>query len=743
MDFRFKKLLCWALFIYSSNAVAGAHEGHQPLPTKGVLVDTKNGQITLSGQARGVIGLESREVTEGTVASTLKVYAESVTPWHAKAFGSAQIAGRISKLLVNPGDFVAKDQMVAELSSRELELLSLDYVQAQKELSLNMRLLEITKPTALSGAVPMQRLLDIENAVEQSRNRLELAKLRGRTIGVDLEESVLDASSKLLYPIRSPIEGRILHSDLAEGKFVEAFEHLFEIINSDQVWVRLQLLEKDVFHVKIGNRVDIEFPGVSVKVSGLIDRLDTALDPQSQVCSAWVTLEDSRVIPGLVGNATIYTSEQDGRLVVPRQSVYSDGLQNYVFVEEASTRASAEYRKKTVRIGKRYLVDTPSSEPTVELLQGDIFPGDRVVVKGGHELSSLFFLGVLKLSAEEQKRLGIQTQAAVHHEMFKTLQLPATVTLPPENRSILTAQMIGTVHSHRLNPGLSIKAGETLMEIAAPEFYKLQLDLISTLLDADLIRRRSDRLESVKGDAVSLRVVIETRAQAEQLEIRAQSIRRQLSSLGLFESEIESIVRDRHIYDYLPIRANIDGQIAKSVVTLGETVSANQPLIEIQNSNSLWIEAQLLSRDIPLLSSGVKGTAISLANSEIRFPVTLSRVGPTVNEATRTQRIWLSPELNSESTVNVPQLRAGALITVNLPIGLSQSRLAIPSTAILRDGIHYFTFIRKNDGYLERRRVQIGSTDGRFTEVLGGVVAGESVVTVGGQELQTAFASLR
>lgn len=193
----------------------------------------------------------------------------------------------------------------------------------------------------------------------------------------------------------------------------------------------------------------------------------------------------------------------------------------------------------------------------------------------------------------------------------------------------------------------------------------------------------------------------------------------------------------------MPIRANIDGQIAKSVVTLGETVSANQPLIEIQNSNSLWIEAQLLSRDISSLSTEAEGVAILLANSQIQFPVTLARVGPTVSESTRTQRIWLSPELNSETATILPHLKAGALITVNLPIGLPRSKLAIPSTAILRDGAHHFSFVRKNDGYIERRRVQIGNTDGHFTEILDGVVTGETVVIVGGRELQTAFASLR
>ncbi len=720
---------------------AKAHEGHQPLPTKGVQVDTHSGHVTLSAQARAAIGLESEEVVVGTVSSTLNVYAESVTPWQSKAFGSAQIAGRIAKLLARPGDLVERGQIVAELSSRELELVRLDYLQAKNDLVLNQRLLEATRPTAQAGAVPMQRLLDIENAVEQRRNRLDVALLRARTLGVSLDEANLGQSNSLHHPIRSPIQGRILHSDLAEGKYVDAFEHLFEIVNTDEVWVRLQLLEKDLFSTRVGNRVRIQFPDSGISVEGNIDRIDSALEPPTQVSSAWVTVANPAIIPGLVGNATIYTSEASEKLTVPQRSVHSDGLQNYVFVEEASTRTSAEYRKKSIRLSKRCLANDQTAEPLVEVLQGDVFPGDRVVVRGGHELSSLFFLGVLKLSSNDQQRLGILTQPATYREISTTLQLPATVALPPENRSVLASQVDGTVQSHTLSPGRFVKAGETLMEIASPEFYKLQLDLITASLDADLSRRRADRLESVQGDAVALRTVLETRSQAEQLDAQAQSIQRQLATLGLLDGEIESIVHQRRLLDYLPLRANIDGWIALSGVTLGETVAANQPLVEIQNLDSVWIEAHLSSQATRSLPTSVGGMARIVANPEITFPVALSRIGPTVNESTRTQRIWLAPTPNANGSL--PLLRSGSLITVSLSLGDPNSSLAIPSSAILRDGMHYFSFVQKDDGYIERRRVLIGRTDGHFTEVVRGIEAGEVVVSVGGRELQTAYASLR
>ncbi len=117
----------------------------------------------------------------------------------------------------------------------------------------------------------------------------------------------------------------------------------------------------------------------------------------------------------------------------------------------------------------------------------------------------------------------------------------------------------------------------------------------------------------------------------------------------------------------------------------------------------------------------------------------LSRISPIVNESTRTQRIWLTPDPKAE----IPQVLSGALITVHLSVGDATSSLAIPSSAILRDGSSHFAFVQKSDGYIERRRVSIGRTDGEYTELKGGIVDGEIVVTVGARELQTAFASLR
>ncbi|MCU0715425.1 MAG: efflux RND transporter periplasmic adaptor subunit [Pirellula sp.] len=718
---------------------ARGHEGHQPLPSKGVQVNTETGQVTLSGQARDTLGVRSEEITAGEVSSTLQVYAETIAPWQSRALGSAQLPGRISKLLVRPGDFVQANQVVAELSSRELEIVKLEFQQAQREVALNRRLLEITKPTANSGAVPMQRLIDLENAFQQSLNRLEIARVRASTLGMDWTESTAVDDLEAVHQIRSPIDGQIVHSDLSEGKYVEAFEHLFEIVNSKTIWVRLQLLEKDVFQVAIGQSVKLKLLDSSLELDGRIESIDASMDPKSQVTWAWMTVSHSEVVPGMVGQATIRTSTRSDTLTVPQRAVFSDGLQSYVFVEEASTKASAEYRKRVVKLGKRRLNSNNAMHPHVEIVQGDIYPGDRVVVVGGHELSSLFFLGVLKLSESDRERLGIATIKVDSKAIARTVALPAVVSLPPESRNVISSQLDGTIRSHTLSPGRDVRSGELLLEIASPEFYQLQLDLLMATMESARLKSRAERLNEVKGDAVSMRVAIESLAQAEQWEIRSQSLQRQLETLGLSKREIESIAREAKILDYLPIRASIDGKIASSVSTLGETVIANQPLVEVQNVDAIWIEAFVPNTSSGAIKVANRGIATLLAQPEDQIPVIVTRTGPIIDETTRTQRVWLAPNAR-----NSPMpLRAGMLLSVAMEVENGDAVLAVPNSALIRDGLHVFVFVQNDKGYIERRRVTTGRSDGSWSEIVSGISDGETVVSAGGRDLQTAYASLR
>jgi len=716
-----------------------SHEGHQPLPSKGVLVDTQTGHVTLARQARQAIDLQTEEVALADVSSALSVYAETMATWQGRAFGSAQVSGRVVNLLVRPGETVLKDQIVAELSSREIESLRQNYVQADRELKLNSELIELTRPSAESGAIPMQRLLELETAYQQSLNSLEIARIRSKILGIPESDLKKDETIPLNHFIRSPIAGKVIHSDLAEGQYVETFEHLFEIVSNDQLWVRLQLLEKDSFKVKPGQPVSIEFSEAKIKIDTTVQWIDAALDPKTRVCWAWAVLSHPNALPGLVGKATIQTSTDSNKLTVPLNAILSDGLQSYVFVEEAATRESSEYRKRNLKLGERRRKDSRSSEHRIEVIQGDIYPGDRIVVKGGHELSSLFFLGVLKLSELERQRLGISTATVSEKNFKRMLELPANASLPPESRSIVSSRLEGTVCSHTLHPGREVKKGDLLLEIAAPEFCSLQVELLTQILNANLSRQRAERLSDLKTDAFSRKILMEIRAEAERLEGQAESLKRQLLILGLTSTEIDQLIRSKNILRYLPIRSTINGKISSWSGTIGETVSANQRLAEIQNTSAIWFETHLPVQQLKNVQQADSGIISVLSKSDYRIPITVARISPVVNESTRTSRIWLSPPALPPDH----PFKEGMFLTAFIFLQEGPQGIAVPSSAVIRDGLQHFVFVQKPNDYIERRRVTIGRSDDEFVEILSGVSVGENVISSGGRELQTAHASLR
>src|SRR5689334_21995549 len=71
-----------------------AHEGHAPLPSKGV--DTKDlahGLLTVSSSARQALDVQTAEVRSQPVAESLLAYATLTAPWQQHAFASSRLPG--------------------------------------------------------------------------------------------------------------------------------------------------------------------------------------------------------------------------------------------------------------------------------------------------------------------------------------------------------------------------------------------------------------------------------------------------------------------------------------------------------------------------------------------------------------------------------------------------------------------------------------------------------------------------
>jgi multidrug efflux pump subunit AcrA (membrane-fusion protein) len=113
------------------------------------------------------------------------------------------------------------------------------------------------------------------------------------------------------------------------------------------------------------------------------------------------------------------------------------------------------------------------------------------------------------------------------------------------------------------------------------------------------------------------------------------------------------------------------------------------------------------------------------------------RVDPTVDAADRGFGVWLRVADLPTRTLH------GTSARVDIVRGERRPGLAVPLSAVARDGSLAFVFVRRADGRFDRRHVTLGAADDQFAEVIAGVSEGETVAVGGVDALQTLYAALR
>jgi RND family efflux transporter MFP subunit len=749
--FRATALLALGLLL-SAAAWVWAHEGHEPLPTRGVqVVKDTGGQavgIVLSREARGALDVRTAAVEQRPVEDALLAYVQLTAPWQRHAYAAARLPGRIVRLHVRPGQRVAAGQLLAEVDSLELHNLQLEIVNAAVEARLACRVYADLETSGRKGAVPEQRLLDARVRQQQSINALDVARAKWTSLGLpaaDFEERVQDpAHGPLssdghrvrLLPVVSPIAGVIIHADLAVGKVVEPAEHLFEIVDLSTVWARIGVLEKDLHRVTVGQPVELRlaaYPGETFRSRVQATGLD--LDPRTHLGTVWADLanpdgQEPRLMPGMHGQARLLLPEAARVLRAPAEAVVAAGAERYLLVEDAATARGSQYRKQNVVVGRQ----TPAA---VEIHSDAIVPGDRVVTQGSHELAGFFVPGVLRPSPEAARGIGLRVASARPQVVEEVLEVEGTVEVPPDRRTFVSAQLSGNLAKIHAERGQAVRAGDVLAEVASLELQNLQLDLLRAHLDAELLDQSLRRFRAAP-DSFPSRQLLETEGQYQAAINRLASGRQKLAAVGLTPAQIDRLVTDRQLVEALPLRAPRDGVLVNFDKFLGQMVKAEEPVFEVQDATRPWVRAYLSPREVGRVRLGQSARVYLVAEPDFVGEGTVVRNAGVVEATDQTLSVWI--ELARQPG---PPLRHNLLARVVLTGRRPEPTLAVPRAAVVRDGSRSYVFVRQADGTFTRCQVEMGRADDRFVSIVGGLRPDESVAVQGAAELQTAHAAVR
>lgn len=170
--------------------------------------------------------------------------------------------------------------------------------------------------------------------------------------------------------------------------------------------------------------------------------------------------------------------------------------------------------------------------------------------------------------------------------------------------------------------------------------------------------------------------------------------------------------------DALTVKAPIAGRLTAFEIDVGQSLTRGQRLGQIDSPEAAKLVASI---DEYYLNRVAVGQTASLDVDGKSYPMTIRKLNPQVRSGQFEGELVFT-----ESQPKV--LRRGQTLQAKLALGESKRALLLPAGAFLSESGGNFVFVIEGD-VATKRPVQIGRRNVNFVEVLGGLKAGERVLT--------------
>lgn len=276
-------------------------------------------------------------------------------------------------------------------------------------------------------------------------------------------------------------------------------------------------------------------------------------------------------------------------------------------------------------------------------------------------------------------------------------------------RSIgVNAQTGGALLSVRVEEGDLVRVGQVLAEIDSRE---LRAQVRSAEANLSLAKSTAERSAALYKDKV----------------VTSAEYERDQAAFAAAQASLDGL---RTRLGYALVRASTAGVITEKRNEAGDVVGANARLFTIADVSTLVVRVQVSELDISGLSIGQKADMSVDAVEAASFTGTIRRIFPAADSVTR-----MVPVEVGISGSEVRRLRPGYLARVTVRLGERGGVLLAPVSAVVGARDARAVYIKRGDK-VERRQVRIGQQSGTVVEVLEGLAAGDSVVSVGAEQLR-------
>ncbi|WAC39663.1 efflux RND transporter periplasmic adaptor subunit [Pedobacter sp. SL55] len=340
-------------------------------------------EVSLTAEQAKNIDLKTGEVGFGEINETLKLQGKIDVPPQNLVSVSIPLGGYLKSTKMLPGTQVSKGQIIAVMEDPQYIQLQQDYLNIHNRLNFATKELARQQELNASKANSDKTLQQVE--MEYKSLKIEQMALAEKLKLININANQLsEGKISKSVNVYSPINGYVSKVNVNIGKYVTPSDVIFELVNPTDIHLNLNVFEKDLHKLGVGQRVmaytnvkpDKKYETEVILVSHNVD------GGRSEVHCHFEQYDKS-LVPGMYMNAELQFKNRKVQFL-PEEAVVSFENKDYVFVEIAPRK----FNMTEVQAGE---VSEGKTEIATDL------KGKKVVVKGAYSL-----LMKLKNTVEEE-----------------------------------------------------------------------------------------------------------------------------------------------------------------------------------------------------------------------------------------------------------------------------------------------------------------------------------------------------
>jgi cobalt-zinc-cadmium efflux system membrane fusion protein len=285
-----------------------------------------------------------------------------------------QVSGPVSRVVVVPGQKVRQAEPMLYVASPDYSQLRTNYLKAKDAYALAQKAYARAEDLYQHHAIAEQNVEQAQSIEVQAGGDLASAQAALKVMGITDPDALVKAPPSFEVPVKAPISGLVVEQDVSAGQVIQpGTTQCFMISDISTVWVLVNVYQKDLPYVRVGDSVDIQTDTYPEVFHGRIAYVAASLDPSTRTLQARIETPNpgDKLKKDMYVVATVHAGTIRNAIAIPDAAVLRDA-ENQPFVYAAAS--SNQFGRRSITLGE-------SLSGQTQVLSG-LAAGDRVIGNG-------------------------------------------------------------------------------------------------------------------------------------------------------------------------------------------------------------------------------------------------------------------------------------------------------------------------------------------------------------------------